>query len=492
MAPTVHPTFAVDKEGLAKLMSRRGPGFALLELIQNALDEASTRVDVTLTSSGRGKAIIAVRDDNPTGFANIAHAYTLFADSAKKGDVTKRGRFNLGEKLVIAICDYASVATTTGTIKFDHKGRTHHPRERTQEGSVFTGTIRMTQEQVADAIREARSVIVPEHVTLTINEEVVAYRQPLRTFDVSLVTEVADGEGMLARTKRRASVGVYAVLDGEKATIYELGIPVVATGDRWHVNVMQKVPLNIDRDNVTPAYLQDLRRAVLDACHDLLDESTSSETWINDAIEDPEVSDEAVSRALDLRFGVKRVAYDPSDPEANKIAASEGYAVIGSRSLPPKAWVNVRRAAALPAAGQVTPSPKPYSPGAENVRKSLPEDQWTEGMRTHAAFARMLASRVLGISDLHIAMVNDQACRGFGATWSRGLLGTRLEWNVVTLGRSFFDQHPTDVRALSLLIHEMGHQRGGGDHLDRRYLNELTDLGAQVTRLALAEPALFA
>lgn len=130
MAPKVLPTFAVDKDGLAKLMSRRGPSFALLELVQNALDEASTRVDLALTYEGRGRARIRVEDDNPDGFADLSHAYTLFADSAKKTDVKKRGRFNLGEKLVIAICDEAVIATTSGTIRFSGQGRTHH-RERT-------------------------------------------------------------------------------------------------------------------------------------------------------------------------------------------------------------------------------------------------------------------------------------------------------------------------------------------------------------------------
>jgi hypothetical protein len=32
-----------------------------------------------------------------------------------------------------------------------------------------------------------------------------------------------------------------------------MGIPVVETGDRWHVDVAQKVPLNFDRDNLPPA-----------------------------------------------------------------------------------------------------------------------------------------------------------------------------------------------------------------------------------------------
>lgn len=484
------PTFDVDKAGLAKLMSRRGPSFALLELIQNSLDEASTRVDIDLTYEGRGRARISVLDDNPAGFADLSHAYTLFADSAKKSDVKKRGRFNLGEKLVIAICDTAEISTTTGTIRFSGVGRTHH-RERRASGSLFTGLIRMTREQVESALAEVRTILLPPDVDVVLNGETIDYRLPLRTFDVPLTTEASDAEGNLRRTIRKGGIEVHAVLPGERATIYEMGIPVVATDDRWHVNVLQKVPLNVDRDNVTPAYLQDIRRAVLDHCHDLLDESASGETWINDAIEDPDVTPDALNAALDLRFGKKRVVYDPSDPEANKLAVSEGYTVVGSRSLPKPAWANIRAAGAMAAAGQVTPSPKPYDPGAEKTRSELPEDEWTDGMRKHAAFARSMADRILGLSNISIAFVNDQACRNFGATWSRGF-GSALEWNVVVLGRSFFDQPVTAERTLSLLIHEMGHERGGSDHLDRTYLNELTRLGAAFTKLAILEPSLFA
>ena len=59
---------------------------------------------------------VTVKDDSPEGFRNITHAYTLFADTYKRRDPTKRGRFNLGEKQVIAICKRAIVMTTKGEI----------------------------------------------------------------------------------------------------------------------------------------------------------------------------------------------------------------------------------------------------------------------------------------------------------------------------------------------------------------------------------------
>ncbi len=79
----------------------------------------------------------------PEGFKDLSHAFTLFADSNKKADPGKRGRFNLGEKLVLAICDQATISTTKGTIHFEDSER-RASRSRRQPGSLFEGVIRMT------------------------------------------------------------------------------------------------------------------------------------------------------------------------------------------------------------------------------------------------------------------------------------------------------------------------------------------------------------
>jgi hypothetical protein len=51
---------------------------------------------------------IEVDRRRPGRVRDLSHAFTLFAESVKKGDAEKRGRFNLGEKLVLALCDEAT------------------------------------------------------------------------------------------------------------------------------------------------------------------------------------------------------------------------------------------------------------------------------------------------------------------------------------------------------------------------------------------------
>src|SRR5262245_56826491 len=79
--------FEVDKQGLAKILERKGKEFALLELIQNAWDEPGvSQVSASLAYRGRNRALLVVEDDAPEGFKDLSHAYTLFAESGKKAN----------------------------------------------------------------------------------------------------------------------------------------------------------------------------------------------------------------------------------------------------------------------------------------------------------------------------------------------------------------------------------------------------------------------
>src|SRR5262245_10013990 len=96
---TTHPAerdpamdwFAVDKDGLARLMERKGKPTVVLELAQNSWDEdGTTEVDIRLAPhETRGYSRLVVTDNAPDGFADLTHAFTLFAPSRKVTDATK-------------------------------------------------------------------------------------------------------------------------------------------------------------------------------------------------------------------------------------------------------------------------------------------------------------------------------------------------------------------------------------------------------------------
>jgi hypothetical protein len=323
--------FDVDKTGLSKQAEEFSKGRLVGELIANGLDEAGvTQIAVNLTLvPGRPLADLTVEDDSPEGFRDLAHAYTLFAESYKRGNSVQRGQFNLGEKLVLAVCENASISTTKGTVIFSDEGRIEKPRQKRERGSVFQGRIKITREEYPQVCDYLRSLLLPDNPTVTFNGDRLLPRKPLRTFEASLETPIADDQGVMKVRVRKAVVGIYEALPGEVPGLFELSLPVVETGDKWHINVGQKVPLNRDRDNVRPAFLQAVRVSVLNAAYDLLTTEEEATTgWVKLAGADSRCSDEAIKHLVRLRFGDKVAAPDPSDIEAMKAFQSKGGVIV--------------------------------------------------------------------------------------------------------------------------------------------------------------------
>jgi hypothetical protein len=474
--------FSVDKKGLAKLMEGRAKSFVLYELIQNAWDEASQLVSVSVQYvDGHRRAEIAVEDDNPEGFKDITHAYTLFAESTKKSDAEKRGRFNLGEKLVLAMSQRAWIETTKGIVIFDHAGR-QTLRGKRAAGSLVKVEILMSKAEMGEILVAARRLIPPPNIKTTINGEILPCREPVASFTEHLPTLTAGEDGVLRPTRRNCIVRVYEKQPDETAMLYEMGIPVVETGDKYHVDIGQKVPLNMDRDNVTPAYLRTVRVAVLNATFNRIADEDVRQTWVKEACSDDRITPEAAKVTFEKRFGENAVAYDPSDPEANKISVAEGRPVVHGGSLSAAEWHNAKAAGVLPAAGKVTPSPKAYSETGKPLNL-IPMENWTKGMLRIDLFAKTVALHLL---DCHVEvrMVNEFTWP-FSATYGPG----SLTFNVARLGHKFFDNGITD-QVIDLLIHEYGHHYES-DHLSREYNDALTKLGAKMTRLALDFPEFF-
>jgi hypothetical protein len=322
--------FDVDKMGLGRQAEEAGKGRLVGELIQNALDEPGvTRIDVILALvPGQAFADLTVEDDSAEGFKDLTHAYTLFAPSVKRANPEQRGQFNLGEKLVLAVCEHASIATTKGTVIFDaEQGRIEKPDCR-KRGSVFQGRIKMTEDEYAPVCDYLRSLLLPDDIAVTFNGDRLLPRKPIQSFQASLETQIADDKGIMRPTVRKTLVSLYEVLPVEVPSLYEMGLPIVETGDKWHVSVAQKIPLNRDRNNVKPAYLRAVRTLVLNAMLDQMTEEDANADWVRQASSDPNCAPEAITRVLDLRFGELRAAFDPNDPEANKAWVAQGGTLV--------------------------------------------------------------------------------------------------------------------------------------------------------------------
>lgn len=349
--------FEIDPAGLAMILERRGRGWIVGELVANGFDAGATSVQVHAEPvAGRPLVKLTVTDDSPEGWADLSDAYTIFAKSRRGGDAEKRGRFGLGEKMVIAACESARIETMTGTVSFDDTGRHNDGRKRTL-GTQFVGMVRMTRDELADLETAAMRMIPPAGVRLTFNDSEVTRPEVLATFAAKLPTVAAGEDGALRHSSRVATVEAFAS-DGAGEAL-ELGVPVAVLDCPWRLNVLQKIPLGMERDTLTDGFRKSLTVAALNALGHTVTPEQAAEPWASEAVSDGRVKPEAVAAIVRGRFGDRAVSATVGDPLANAQAEAMGYTVVHGGALPAGAWANVRKAGVMVPAGQVFPSPRP-------------------------------------------------------------------------------------------------------------------------------------
>jgi hypothetical protein len=465
--------FAVSKDGLRGLVADRPKSFIVRELVQNAWDELGvTKVEVRISPIEGSRYRLTVEDDAPEGFHDITHAFTLYADTRKRKDPSLRGRFNLGEKEVLALCDEARIVTMSAGVVFKADGSRSRTNDRRESGSSFSAAIRMSKAEYEEACVKVMTFIPPKGIATVFNGKEVEQRTPRRTICTKLETEFSM-EGIMRSTKRETTVDILQPLEGEVPTLYELGLPIMETGDRWHYNVNQRVPMTTSRDNVKESYLRDLRAEVLNAMAEELSEEEMAEEWVRDAMEDERVEARTVEKVVRGQHGEHAFIADPKDPQANERAQAKGWTIVSPRAYSKSAWENIRKAdGVLPRSTDIPGVGRTHVVESEKI----PERCLTDGMRRVASLARFVAKETMGIEIVttfsEAPWASTAACYG----------GRTLSFNVSELGNRWFDPVCSQEQ-LDLLIHEIGHEHG--HHLEMGYHEALTKIGA---KLALMDP----
>ena len=416
-------------------------------------------------------------DNAPNGYRDLTNAHTMFAKSYKKQDPTKRGRFNVGEKLVLALCDEARITSTTGTVMFDRDRTRRTTSTKTKAGSEFVGELQLTLIEWETVSKKVQLLIPP--ITTVYNAKDIPSRKPVKTFEVRLPTEIADESGIMRSKQRKTEVRLYKVLAGETSMLYERGIPVVELETKWHVDVQQKIPLNIERDNVSPAYEKAIYVAVLNEMHEKVADEEASAPWVRTAMEDARISDAAVTKVMDVRFGTERVSYDPSDKGSNKEAVSHGHVVVPGGAMSKAEWKNVKKANAIEAAGKKFPTNLDYS-----LDKIVPPERYD----THQQkFVRLIeqVSPLLLAHAVTVQIIDDPDEKIYGCSqWLKD--GYIFTINIA-------HQDCSDWKAnFHLLIHEAAHHAvQSNDHLCRQFYTTVADLGSMLAQIVLAKPKFF-
>jgi hypothetical protein len=473
----------IDVTGLRKTLERKGKAWAIFELVQNAWDEDSTEVAVTLTRPKNGKSALTCVDNSPTGYRDLATAHTMFKESYKKADATKRGRFNVGEKYVLALCDEARVTSTTGRVIFERGGKRKTDSTKTKVGSEFSGVISLTDKEY-DAINKQVLQLFPP-IKTTFNGIDIPTRKIFRTFQASLPTEIADDGGVLRLRQRKTEVRLYTLKAGEKSSLYEKGLPVVEIDAKWHVDVQQKIPLNIERDNVTPSYMKGVYVTVLNEMKDHISEEDATASWVRTAAGDKRVSDEAIVKVMAKRFGEKRVSYDPSDKGSNKEAVSRDHIVVTGGSLSKGEWENVRRAKAITPAGQLFPTNITDRPPKETISPNDYDAEQKRYVRLIETVSPLLIDRTATVK-----IINDEdlKIRGCSRWEAQGIASGTF---IFEINLAFHDCSDWEGNYY-LLIHELSHHKvQSNDHLVATFYETVNELGATLAQLAIEQPELF-
>jgi hypothetical protein len=491
----------IDKEGLRKSLGQKNKVFLLTEMVSNAWDEDITKVEVTLTRPDeKSHSWLHVIDNSPTGWSDLSHAHTMFAESTKKAKSEKRGRFNAGEKDVLALAIEAKLTTVKGQVLFNEDGTRTEGTETREVGSEFAGRFQLTQEEYENIVQQAKLLIPPKGIITMFNGEEIPYRKPNGSFTETLPIPLADKEGVMRNVERKTKVNLYERLPGEVAMIYEMGIPIVELGDdKWHVNVMQKVPPSRDRDNVNPSYLRKIRVAVLNAkFEELKDEESAAATWVRDAVGSSKSSDAAVKHVMTTRFGQKHVTRDVRDKGSANEAVSQGHKIVEGGSMTGREWERYKAIkdengeSVLKTSAQVAPTDV-VGPLTDSL--IIPRKDWTAMMHGYAAMVEAIAPNLIGkpvvIQFIDNENVHIEGCFQNGFRGDRSTKGYTRDFGIMTVNLAYTDVDDNEQK-YTLLLHELAHDKVcSNDHLHHEFYGTVEVLGGKLAVLIQDDPELF-
>ncbi len=464
--------FEVDTAGMKALQAGREPWQLAKELVSNSWDEpTATRCDISIKSVDTRRALL-IAYDNGKGFSKVTDSWTLMAHTPKRGQPNVRGRFNIGEKEILSVSILATIQTSGKVIAFPKSGgRRISDAKVPIEGTKIQCFLPWGNRQVENTIVKLKELLPPENITYTVNGEIVPYKKPNLVIESTLDTVLQESPTEPIRpTKRKTEIELY---NAKYGMLYEMGIPIQPIQCPYLVNVCQKVPMPPNRDVVRDSYLQDIYKAILEATVKELPEEQSAATWVREAIEDKDISPEVVKTAMDKRFGNKVVLWS-TDARANERAIEHGYEVVHGRTL------SEAERAAMTKVGLVHSTNKFTLPVGS--ADTIPEAEWTEGMKQVAQYAKKLANELINLTWLRIEMYKMPHGEA-AATYSCGT----ISFNISRLGYDWFNI--ISPRVTSLILHELGHHRGNGH--DSVYDKSFQELAGKAVHLALEKPEIF-
>jgi hypothetical protein len=376
--------FEIDVKGLAELEGGRPPHRLAFEPVANVFDEyrgygdaerrKPTYCAVTLRHSSNPRGVYLTVADDGAGFADERDIWTFFGTTSKRSAAGVSGRFNAGDKQLLALGRSGVVKTNKTTVEFANSERkvTRH-RESVVDGTIVEVLMPWSLDDLKSVREQICRVIPPEGLTYTVDGATVNRPIMKATVSVTLPT-VALIDGVVRPTQRKSQVSVLAA-NGEPM-LCELGMPICSLADvgfPWTLDVQQKVPVPMSRDMVQTSYLYRVIGSVLEQAamdgHSLLTEEQQGAGFLKEALEwirEPE----ALSATVTSLFGENAVRQS-SDPVANANAAAAGAQIISGRCFGPATRRSLDAAQLLPSSKKRFGGSEPEPSVPPDVRKTI-------------------------------------------------------------------------------------------------------------------------
>ncbi len=334
--------FHADPEGWRASNLGRPAGHLVREVVQNAADEAATRIEVDLRYDTETRSVVLrVTDDVEGGFRDPKLIFTLWL-SDKTDSPTKRGRMGRGLKEVISVADLTVIRSQgCDAIQFERvKGkwtRTTPDLPRPARGTVVECRVSgrsWTKRDVRDALVYLGRIRPPAGTTLVLNGQELRRAPAKETYRITLPSIVFDmDDGGRVQRERRFETTVELFEDSDPQVL-EMGIPIESIDFPLSIDVGQRIPLREKRDTITEPWRRELFAKLLEAriAAGLVGEEQMRDGYVLVAAEAKKHLSEGVQKKIVDAWTGGRPWAGSSD--SLRAATGQHVSVVPLRSLP--------------------------------------------------------------------------------------------------------------------------------------------------------------
>lgn len=470
--------FGLDLEKRADKVRSRILPHILRELIANSLDASATDIrlfcqqcNIKTVRGQRMRVYQVYCNDDGSGCSDPEILRTV-GSSTSDVSSSKRGRFGHGLIDFVSCCSNAEITTLTNRLSFTKDGCSVVKRSNKLKGMHVSGFLYHRGEGEDGLENYINSIILPGDVIhFSFNGRAIGVRKPIKTIkNIRLQTVIFDDDAKIeSKCYRDTDIEIFSRY-GEIPYIYEMGIPVdIAPWELpFDINVLQKTPLDVNRDVLPDRYKQNLISKLvqhLDAEYlNFMSEQNQVPIELKDnAINASQLGKDSSSKMVEICTGfkpetiVRRNPFDKADRSESHELESIGFNPIHLNHMP----------AGVKALLDSTPTVALVHDNKCKIHLSSANDfpNITERESKCLAFYSCLASALLRKKVL---------CKrhqgGATAVWLDGVISFDID-------SDWLWDNPISEQSISTVLHECAHDKHSGHGID--FCKEVETLGAR-------------